>query len=299
MDLNAVETFVQVVDSGSFSAAARHLRVPKSTVSRRIARLEGELDVRLLQRTTRRMRPTPEGQRFYDRVSRAIGDMNVAAADVRDDAEEPRGLVRITAPTDLATTILPPILTALIERYPKLRLDVDSSGRLVDLVAEGFDLAMRAGKLEDSSLIARHLTDAEVWVLASPTTIERHGNPALPADLASLPCVRFRGAGEPVELHLCHHSGRTADVTVDGPLGGGDMAFVRHTALVGGGFAALPSLSVWQDVECGRLVRVLPDWSVRLGRLHLVYPSSRQLPARVRAVRDFVLEWFHPKRPGG
>src|SRR5258706_9382955 len=193
IDLNRIGLFVRVADGGSFTAAARLSGLPKSSVSRAVAALERELAVRLIQRTTRRLQLTEAGRAYYESVSRALAGIEEAAAAMSELQDTPRGQLRITAPPDLGQWLLAPTIARFAMRYPDVQVDVSLTQRLVDLVHEGLDLALRVGKLRDSRLVARPLGHIRAGIFAAPRYLKRRGRPRSVGELAEHGCVLFRG----------------------------------------------------------------------------------------------------------
>ncbi|MEM1413617.1 MAG: LysR family transcriptional regulator [Myxococcota bacterium] len=290
LDLNEVATFARVVEAGSFSAAAAQLGVPKSTVSRRVARLEERLGVRLIQRSTRRMHPTPEGERFHGRIASALQTLGEAGTEAREGSESPRGLLRITAPVDFGHVVLGGLLARFLEQYPEVSVSAVLTNRVVDLVGEGFDVALRGGSLKDSLLVARRLASTDSVLSASPAYLHAAGCPGHPREIASHRALLFRADGERQTWELEGPGGETHRTEARGTLTGDDFGFLVSAAEAGGGIALLPSFHVREPLRRGTLQRVLPGWRVRSGGLHLVYPSARHLAPKVRAFRDFLLE---------
>lgn len=288
MDLNRAATFVRVVDEGGFSAAARALRLPKSSVSRAVALLEEELGVRLLQRSTRKVHLTEAGTAFYERAARGLAGLEEAASAVTDLQGAPRGSLRITAPVDAGVWLLAPLLARFAALFPAVHVEAILTGRLVDLVAEGFDFALRAGALGDTSLVARRLARSDLALFAAPAYLARRGTPTRPADLGAHDCVLFRPERGRVTWTLTGPSGDEA-VQVRGPLGGDDFSFVQRLVRDGAGIGLLPNFLCTDATHSGELVRVLPQHTSRGAPFHLVYPSARFLPARAVAFRDFLL----------
>jgi DNA-binding transcriptional LysR family regulator len=200
IDLNDVATFVRVADGGGFTAAANALGVPKSTVSRSLARLERVLGVRLVHRTTRALALTEAGRAYYDRVRGAVLGVAEATADVVDLGTEPRGSIRVTTPVDVGQVLLAEVVAGFVQRYPQVHFEVTLTSRIVDLVAEGFDLALRASELRDSSLVARRIGNTGMGLFASPAYLKRRGTPKAVADLASHEFIRFRSSRGPLVL---------------------------------------------------------------------------------------------------
>lgn len=290
LDLNEVATFARVVDAGSFSAAAAELGVPKSTVSRRVARLEERLGVRLLQRSTRRMHATTEGERFHARIAGALQTLGEAGTEVREGNSHPRGLLRLTAPMDFGHFVLGGLTARFLEAHPEVNADVVLTNRFVDLVGEGFDMAVRAGSLEDSSLVARRIGSADCLLFASPAYLAAAGTPERPEQLARHRAILFRAGAERTRWPLEGPAGEEVEVEVRGALDTDDLSFVTAAAIAGGGIGLVPSFHVTDCLSDGRLVRVLPGWRRRGGGLHVVYPSARHLAPKVRAFRDFLLD---------
>ncbi|MGK3995849.1 LysR family transcriptional regulator [Sorangium sp. So ce1024] len=298
MDLNRISVFVRVVDEQGFTAAARALGLPKSSVSRSVALLEEALGARLLHRSTRSVRLTEAGAAFYERASRGVATLEEAAAMVADLQGVVRGTVRITAPVDVGISMLEPAVARFVKRHPAVRVDVVLTGRVVDLVEEGFDLALRAGPVRDGSLIARKIGQIEDALYASPRYLERAGVPARLADLAAHRCVLFR---EPRGRAAWTLQGPAGDETVEvqGSLTVDELSFARRAVLAGVGVGLLPAFLCARDVARGRLVRVLPSHLASGAPLHLVYPSARYLPHRVAALRDLLVEALTQRLGGG
>lgn len=295
MMLDEIAVFVQVVEAGSFTAAARKRAVPKSTLSRGVTRLEDALRTPLLVRTARRVTLTDAGRAFYERVAPHVAGLRDAAQVAGEREEQPRGTLRVTAPVDVGEALLGDVFVRFLARYPQLRLDVDLSARQVNLVEEGFDVALRATqKLKDSSLIARKVADLEFHAFASAAYLTRKGTPRTPEELTRHDCVLFR----PVDGH-CEWSlasdGAERRVTVTGRSGGNELAFVRAMVRAGAGVGLLPAFYASTDVTQGSLVRVLPSWWTPSGSLYMVYAGARHIPRKVVAFRDFLVESFGVK----
>jgi DNA-binding transcriptional LysR family regulator len=299
IDLGKIATFVRVVETESFTAAAEALGLPKSSVSRSVARLEEELGVRLLQRTTRRLGLTEAGAAFYQSVRSALSAVDEAVSAAADLGTEPRGLVRLTAPVDLGDFLADP-LTRFSKKYPQIQLDVVLTARVVDMVREGFDLALRASRLVDSTLVARKIGTFAHGLFAAPAYLKKRGVPRTLAELASHDCVLFRARGRMI-LTLRGPRG-DEQVEVTGNLATDDLTFVISTAAAGAGVAYLPLTLAARAVADKRLVRVLPDYAWVHSDLSLVIPSGRYIPSRVSLLRDFLaaeLKQLVPPCPGG
>ncbi len=288
IDLNDVATFVRVADGGGFTAAANALGVPKSTVSRSLARLERVLGVRLVHRTTRALALTEAGRAYYDRVRGAVLGVAEATADVVDLGTEPRGSIRVTAPIDVGQVLLAEVVAGFVQRYPQVHFEVTLTSRIVDLVAEGFDLALRASELRDSSLVARRIGNTGMGLFASPAYLKRRGTPKTVADLASHEFIRFRSSRGPLVLE---REGEKEPVTLQGGIEADDLLFVRRLAELGAGVGLLPLFFVACSTRLERsgLTRVLPAWTLHGPSLSLVAPSARHEPRRVKLFREFLL----------
>jgi DNA-binding transcriptional LysR family regulator len=292
LSLDDLAVFVRVIERGSFAAAARELSTPTSTVSRAVARLEERGGVRLLQRTTRHVRPTSDGRELYAAAAPAVASLRATAQALEPRGKQPRGRLRVSAASDLCSGFLSDVVVAFAERYPLVQLEFLVTNERVNLVEEGLDVALRAStSLTDSTLVVRKLGEIQHGLYASPKYLERHGSPQSPADLANHHSVVFRGQDLARTWQLESADG-PASVALRGRLGGDDMSFVRAMLVAGGGIGLLPRLNCAADEASGRLVRVLPSYHARGATLYLLYPSKRQVPARVSAFREFVAEAF-------
>ena len=289
MDLNHVSAFVRVVQDGSFTAAARALGLPKSSVSRSIAQLEQDLGVRLLHRTTRKLHLTDAGTAFHNRVARALADIDEATSAASDLQRELRGSVRVTAPVDLGVWAVAPIVARFVRRHPTVNIEVRLSSRIVDLVAENFDLAVRAGPVRDENLIARRAGALDLGMYASSRYIARRGAPKTLAELDAHDCVLLRTDTGVMLWKLTSSTGEEQTVQPRGAISADDISFLKKAVLAGGGIALLPLFLVPREEHSGKLVRVLPEWRLTGSMLHVVYPSARYVPQRVVAFRDYLL----------
>jgi len=284
IDLNRVRLFVRVAEAGSFTGAARLSGLPTSSVSRAVAALERELAVRLIQRTTRRLQLTEAGRVYYESVSRALSGMDEAAAAVSELQDAPRGRVRITAPADLGHWLLAPSLVSFATRYPEVQIEVSLTQRIVDLVHEGFDLALR--------LVARVLGLVRAGIFAAPRYLKRRGRPRSVADVADHDCVLFRSVSGRAVWELVGPAGRQK-VEVRGAVAADDNEFIREAAAAGQGLTLLPIFAC-QGREKDDLQRVLPEYATVGVPLQLVYPTARFLPKRVVLLRDHLVNELPP-----
>ncbi len=292
IDLNRVRLFVRVAEMGSFTGAARLSGLPTSSVSRAVAALERELAVRLIQRTTRRLQLTEAGRVYYESVSRALSGMDEAAAAVSELQDTPRGPVRITAPADLGHWLLAPSLVRFATRYPEVQLEVSLTQRIVDLVHEGFDLALRVGPLADNRLVARALGLVRAGIFAAPRYLKRRGRPRSVAEVADHDCVLFRSGSGRAVWDLVGPAGRQK-IGVRGAVGADDNEFIREAAAAGQGLTLLPILAC-SGREKDDLQRVLPEYATVGVPLQLVYPTARFLPKRIVLLRDHLVKELPP-----
>lgn len=291
-DLNDLYFFAAVVDHGGFSAAGRALGVPKSRLSKRVAQLEERLGVRLLQRTTRRFVVTEVGERFVTHC-RAVLEEAQAAQDAVDELRaEPRGVVRLSCPVSLTQTVLAHVLPDFMTQYPKMQVRVTSSDRRVDVIGEGFDLAIRVrNKLDtDANLVVRSFGQGRTLLVASPALLNSLGRPAKPAELARLPALSMREHEGAQVWELIDASGMELSVEMQARLVTGDFAMLLEAARRGMGVALLPEFVCAPAITRGELEVVLPQWSVPEGIMHFVYPSRRGMLPGVRALVDFLAE---------
>lgn len=290
MDLFAsMKTYVAVVDGGSFAAAADKLEISRAMVSKQIQKLEEHLDTRLMNRTTRRLSLTETGRAFYERSLQIMSDVDEAQQIAGHMTRMPRGVLRVTIPLSYGQHRLAAIIGAYTQAYPQVQLDISLSDRKVDLVDEGFDLAIRIGAMPQSDLIARKIGAERSIVCAAPAYLDRHGAPATPADLGAHACLGYTLSGSGSEWKLEGPGGPLA-VPIAGPIRADNGDIIRLAALGGAGIVFQPHFIVDDDIAAGRLVRVLADWqSAELG-VYAVYPSRKHLSAKVRTFVDFLAE---------
>ena len=288
LDLNLLIAFTRVVELGSFTAAAVALGLPKSSVSRAVSRLEESLGVRLLQRTTRKLGLTQAGQRYIAEVRGPLTRLAEASSEVSDLGKEPRGLVRISIAPEIGHGPVSPLLVEFVQRYPKIRIDMVVTSRRVNLIEESIDLALRAGKLDDSTLVARKIAVTDLGLFAAPSYLARRGRPRRPSDLTAHDCVLHRTAQGILPWRLSGPRG-SEQVTVSGPITADDLGSVRVLAISGLGIALIPLAVVQADVQSEALVRVLPSHAMRGAALYLISAPLRHVPARVTLLRDFLV----------
>jgi DNA-binding transcriptional LysR family regulator len=291
-DLNDLYFFAAVVEHGGFSSAGRALGVPKSRLSKRIAQLEDRLGVRLLQRTTRRFVVTEVGERFYGHCRAVLEEARAAQDAVEELRAEPRGVVRLSCPISIAQTVLAYILPEFMALYPKLQVRVLSNNRRVDLISEGYDLAIRVRtKLDtDANMIVRSFSQSRILPVASPSLLKAYGHPTHPDDLARLPALSMQEHEGAQIWELIDASGERVNVEVQARLITGDFAVLLEAARRGLGVTLLPEFVCAPAITQGELEVVLPEWSAPQGVMHFVYPSRRGMLPGVRALVDFLAE---------
>lgn len=293
-DLNDLYFFAAVVEHGGFSAASRAVNVPKSRLSKRVSQLEDRLGVRLLQRTTRKFVVTEAGERFYRHCQAVLAEARAATEDAVSLGGEPRGLVRLSCPVSLTQSLLAPLLPAFLAQYPQVRLRILSSNRRVDVVGEGYDVAVRVrDKLDsDVELVARSFGPKRVVLVASPAFLAAHGEPRVPQDLASLPVLSFFEHEGDQTWELYDRACAKTGVTVQPRLVTGEFRVLIEAALQGIGVAWVPEQSCIAELRSDRLRVVLPEWGLPQGILHIVYPSRRGMLPAVRALVEFLADAF-------
>lgn len=291
-DLNDMLLFAEVVERGGFAAAGRALGLPKSRLSRRVAGLEAQLGVRLLQRTTRKLSLTEVGE-AYLRHCQALRESAQAAADtVAQVQTEPRGTLRVACPVTLAQTVLAELMPAFLARYPLVRMEMLVNNRVVDLVEEGVDVALRVRTtLDDSgSLVVKRLGDDAPVLVASPALLARQGTPTTLDELSRLDSMAMSTTDGRASIPLTGPDGRQTTLQHTPRYVADDLLTLHVAALAGTGMCWLPSYMCEDDLRQGRLVRLLPDWQTPRGLVHAVFPSRRGLTPAVRCFLDFLGE---------
>jgi DNA-binding transcriptional LysR family regulator len=291
--LAALRIFAQVVEAKGFAAAARGLGISKAQVSKQVARLERDLGVKLLHRTTRRLSLTEAGSVFYEGCQRAIAEVTAAEAAVASLTDEPRGRLRVSAPLSFGLRHLAPALESFMARYPNVRVDLSLNDRRVDLVEEGFDIGLRIGAPEDSSLIARRLAGITRVLAAASGYLDREGRPRSPADLKDHRHLLYSNIAHPDVLRLVGPSGVHRQVKVSGALSANNGDILLSAASAGLGITFIPSFILGDAVRDGVLERVLPGWtgSERVA-LYCLFPPDRHMLPKLRVFMDFLADWF-------
>ncbi len=286
--LAEIEAFVRIVEAGGVGAAAERLDVAKSVVSRRLRDLEARLGVQLLQRTTRRISLTETGRAYYERCVRILADIEEADQAAAQEHGSLRGRLRLAAPLSFGIMHLGPAIREFLEAHPDLSIDLDLNDRRHDLVDEGFDLAVRIGELEDSSLIAKRLAPVRHALCASPAYVARHGAPERPEDLEHHRGLRYTNVPERRAWCWIDEHGQERTVAVPGRFAANNGEILVHAAEAGLGVAVQPLFLVYKAIEEGRLQVLLPEVRWREIGAYAVWPPGRQLSAKVRAFVDFL-----------
>jgi len=288
MDFNETAVFVKVVQAGSFSAAARQLGLPTSTISTRVSRLEARLGTTLLQRTTRRLSLTEAGTVYYQHAALGLGYMLEAEAAIDEARQQPQGKLKITAPADLGDHLLAGLLADVQREYPALELELLLTDRYIDLVADGVDIAIRTGELRDSSLIAKSLGTIHWALFANIDYLKQAAPLEAPQDLYLHRCVQFTPLGR--DAWNLSNSQNTLTIPMQGRTMANNIGVVKSMAENEQGVALLPTFICKQSITGGKLVRVLPEWQGKADPVHLVYPKQRFMPPKLRVFIDLAQE---------
>ena len=294
-DILELEVFHCVVKHGSYAKAAEELALSPSGVSRLVSRLEEKLGARLLQRTTRKLALTEAGSTFHGRTAQVLLDLAEAEAEVREEGLRPRGTLRATASVVFGQMHVAPLLEKLLQLYPELSIDLSLADRFVDLIDEGFDLAIRIGALSDSQLVARRLCTNHRILVASPSYVARRGEPSHPTQLGEHDCLAFNQFARPREWRLQGPSGELITTNINARFASNNPIALTEAAKRGLGITVGATLSIAPALLSGELVRVLPEFEFEQSAMFAVYPSARQLSTKVRATVDFLAQ--HLKDP--
>lgn len=294
----SITAYARVVEAGSFARAAERLGISVSAVSRQVADLEAHLNVRLLNRTTRRLSLTESGQAFYERSVQLLSDLEEAEVAVTAASVVPRGTLRLTCSATLGARHLAPAVAEFAVRHPQIRFDVELSERIVDLVEEGFDLAVRVGATGSQNVVGRKIGTTRIVCCASPSYLARHGEPRAPEDLASHACMTYEYMPNRNVWSFRDPKGGERSVRITGPAHANNGRFLESLAAAGAGIIREPDFIVGPDVRAGRLVPILTEFEPAPLIIYVVYPSRRHLSAKVRTFADFLVERFAVERWG-
>jgi LysR family transcriptional regulator for bpeEF and oprC len=291
--IKSMQAFVAVVNTGGFTRAADLLKIPKATVSAHVAELEAHLKVRLLHRTTRRVSVTADGAAYYERCMRILEDLRDAEESFSSRQASPRGRLRVDVSSAVASRLLIPALHDFFARYPEIQLELGCSDRVVNLLSEGVDCALRGGEIQDQSLIARRVGTLHVVTCATTKYLARHGVPQHPSDLQQHVCLGYSSprAGPMFDWNFARDDERVV-VPVQSPLTLNDSNAYVDACLAGLGVGRLPTYTFNQYLECGALEMVLGEWLSDPVPFHVVYPSNRHLSSKVRVFVEWVAEVF-------
>lgn len=290
--LTRMRAFIEVVDAEGFSAAARRIGKSKALLSKYVRELEDDLGALLLNRTTRQFSLTETGHTYYLRAQEIVRDVDSLADAVRDTSGDIRGRIKLSASRSFADAPIGQSLVDFTAAHPDIIMDISLDDRIVDLVEEGFDLAIRITQMENSSLIARKLSDFSVRLCATPAAIEKYGKPLHPSELANVPCIVDTNGRWRNNWAFKEKDGSPFSVAVSGPMEINSPLAVKAALLSGLGFSLLPEFSVEEEIENGKLVPLLDDYIDLGSGIFAVYPHRRYLPAKVRTLVDFLVDWF-------
>ncbi len=295
-EFGAIPVFVAVVENDGFSAASRVLGISKSAVSKRINQLENHLGVRLLHRTTRKLSLTEAGERYFEHAAQALTAAGQAEDAVTELQGEPQGKLKISCPMSFGRLHVARLIPIFTKRYPKILIDLVMDDRNIDLVAEGFDLAIRSGDMPASTLIARKLAPLRQVLCASPDYIDRYGMPVTPSELSERNCILFSYSGDANEWTL-EKGGKSEAVLVSGSYRVNNSEAILVALREGIGIGRLPTFVAGPDLREGNLVRILESYHIPDHTFYAVFPERQYLPAKVRAFLDFSINYFGGDQP--
>lgn len=292
--LEEIRNFVAVVQAGSFTRAADELEASRSVISKRLSQLEDQLGVRLLNRTTRRLSLTEAGEQFYQACSSSLGSIEAAVDEVRSLNREPRGRLYVNLPMSFGILHVAPLIPRFMAAFPLVHVELNFDDRKVDMIDPGFDVSIRVGELDDSSLAARRLGDFQHWVVASPAYLQANGTPRTPKDLTDHRIASFRLQTSALEWAFTDQKGNTETVALAGYIVANNSLAIKEIVLGGGAIARMPSFYLDREVEAGTLVRLFPGLSSTAGSMYAVFPRREYMPAKTRAFIDFLVQALAP-----
>jgi len=292
--LNAMKLYCHIVDAGQLSIAADQLNLSKGTVSKQLAKLEAHLGGRLLNRTTRRLTPTEVGIAFYERAKQILESVEEAECVVTGLTVEPSGTLKINAPMSFGFLHMGELLAKYQQKYPKVTVDITLHDRQIDLIEEGYDLALRIANLKDSSLIARKIASCHLVMCASPVYLKRNGEPKKPSDLKNHQCLLYTYSDSVRSWGFEDKHGKKQQVSVNGALSTNNGNLICDALVNGMGIARLPTFIIGDAIRQGKAKIILDEWRSRPQNISLLYPSSRHLSAKVRTFVDMAVEHFRP-----
>lgn len=286
--LNAIKVFINVVETGSFSAASERMGLSRAAASKYVSQLETHLGGRLLNRTTRHVSTTEPGRLYFERCREILIHLEEADNEASGLSNEPRGNLRISVPTNFASLHLTPLIARFMKTYPKLNVEMESSNRRIDLVDEGFDLAVRMGKLTDSDLIARRLARIRIALVASPDYIKQHGVPKTPDDLKDHACMLYSYTTS--GTWPLKKDGKDYPVKIKTAFKSNDPEVLLEAAIAGMGITIMPTFVAGDAIRQGKLTMLLEDYEIMNNHVYIVYSSRRFVPAKIRVFVDFLKE---------
>jgi DNA-binding transcriptional LysR family regulator len=295
-NLRRLAYFVAVVETGSFTAAAARLGITKAVVSQQVARLEQEFRTSLLVRTTRTVHATEAGRNFYQRCARILRDADDAFHELADTSSEPSGMLRLTTASDYGVGVVVPAIAEFTRRYPACKVDAILTDQTLDLMSGDIELAIRVGWLAETGLQARQIGRFEQLLVASPEWAPQVARLASPADIAELPFIANTALRDPLRWSFSRSKSKTRTIDVKARIFLDATLAVREAVREGAGLSVLPDYAIADDIDSGRLVRVLPHWHLPSGGIHAVFPAARFRPAKVRAFIDMLIE-KQPRHP--
>tara|TARA_R110002072_G_scaffold4280_9_gene30266 strand:- start:1233 stop:2168 length:936 start_codon:yes stop_codon:yes gene_type:complete len=291
-DLNEMAIFAIVVSSGSFTRAAEKLKLPKSTVSRKVSQLEKRVGVRLINRTTRNLKPTETGKLYFSQCQKMLEQAEEADRVVNNMQAEPSGLLRISTPLSFGTPFFVGVIKQFLERYPKVNVEIISDNKQIDMLEQEVDIAFRIGPLSDSSLIARNIGTARLSLCVSPEYIKKHGLPTSIHDLENHTCI-----SHPASPWIFQSSNGRVEFQPKSRMIANDMEMIRKMVREGFGIGAVPQILISEDLKNKSLIKILPDMPFQERTFYLVYPSRREPPSKVVAFTDFIFSNCQPIAP--
>lgn len=280
MNLDGIDVFVKVVQAGSFTQAAKLLGMPITTVSGKVAALEKRLGITLIHRTTRRLNMTEAGEAFYKGCVKALAEVEQVEKQLTSGRVEPEGILKITATADVARLILTPIVTTYLKNYPKTRIEILATNRVVDLVGEGIDLAIRVGPMRDSTLIARKFIETSASLWSTQGYLKKNGAPKHPRDLIKFDTVGYSSFSD--EKLRLEKGGEKIEVPISSRIRVDDMEVIKSFVLQGGGIGLIPDFLCEDENQSGKLVKVLPQWGWGSFHLSFVYPAQRFVAPKIQ-----------------
>ncbi len=289
IDFNEIHIFIRVIQAGSFTKASKMLNIPISTVSAKVASLEKRIGVTLIQRTTRQLKLTSAGGLYYEKCLKGIDEILHAENEVTMDQHEPQGLLRITAPVYLGGLLLPEVILEMSKKYPKVSIELILKDQAIDLIAEGVDVAIRAGELKDSSLMSKKLGDVYFIPFATSQYLKAHGTPKHPKDLENHRCIRFNPIGK--DEWIFTNGRQKQKVALDGKLSVDDLHAAERLTMTHQGIALLPHCAS-QIKNKKDLVQLLPEWKLGSRPLFLIYPAQKFMPLKLKVFLEIAFNYI-------